>query len=40
LIGVICSITNNQPSSVCSAVPVTLKTGQAGSANLGSSSGG
>ncbi len=40
LIGVMCSLTNNQPSSVCSAVPASLKTGQASSGNQGSSSGG
>ncbi len=40
LVGVICSLTHDQPASVCSAVPAALKTGQAGSSNQGSSSGG
>lgn len=39
LIGVMCSLTGNQPSSVCSAVPASLKSGQAGSGNQGSSRG-
>ncbi len=39
LIGVICSLTHGQPSSVCSAVPASLQTGQAISANQGSSNG-
>lgn len=38
LIGVMCSLTNNQPSSVCAAVPASLKNGQASSANQGASS--
>ncbi len=40
LVGVICSLTNDQPASVCSSVPASLKTGQPASANQGSSSGG
>lgn len=40
LIGTICSLTNDQPASVCSTVPASLKTGQAAAANQGSSSGG
>jgi thiol-disulfide isomerase/thioredoxin len=40
LIGVICSLTNNQPGSVCSAIPASLKTGVSGSGTQGSSSGG
>lgn len=40
LIGLICSLTHNRPSSVCTAVPSALKTGQASSGNQGSSSGG
>jgi thiol-disulfide isomerase/thioredoxin len=39
LIGVISSLTHGQPSSVSSAVPASLQTGQAVSANQGSSSG-
>jgi hypothetical protein len=37
LVGAICSLTDNQPTGVCSAVPNALKTGQASSANQGSS---
>ena len=40
LVGVICSLTGDQPVSVCSAVPSSLKTGVAGSGNQGSSTGG
>jgi hypothetical protein len=40
LVGVICSLTHDQPASVCSAVPASLKTGVAGSGNQGSSTGG
>jgi thiol-disulfide isomerase/thioredoxin len=40
LVGTICSLTNDQPASVCSAVPASLKSGQAISGNQGSSSGG
>jgi hypothetical protein len=39
LIGVICSLTNDQPSSVCSNIPAELKTGQSTAANQGSSGG-
>jgi len=39
LVGVICSLTHGQPSSVCTAVPASLQTGQAVSANQGSSNG-
>lgn len=39
LVGVICSLTNDQPANVCSQVPASLKTGAAVSANQGSSSG-
>jgi hypothetical protein len=39
LIGIICSLTNNQPSTVCSTIPPELKTGQSTSANQGSSGG-
>ena len=40
LIGVMCSLTNDQPATVCASVPASLKTGQAVSGNQGSSSGG
>jgi hypothetical protein len=40
LVGAICSLTNNQPASVCAAVPSSLKTGPAASTNQGASSGG
>jgi hypothetical protein len=40
LIGAICSLTNNQPATVCTAVPVPLKTSQSASGNQGASSGG
>jgi hypothetical protein len=40
LVGAICSLTNNQPAAVCAAVPASLKTSQAASANQGASSGG
>jgi hypothetical protein len=40
LIGAICSLTNNQPSSVCGAVPSSLKAGQTAAANQGASNGG
>jgi hypothetical protein len=40
LIGTICSLTNDQPSAVCSAIPASLKTGQAAGGNQGSSAGG
>ena len=40
LVGAICALTNDQPSSVCSAVPASLKTGVSSSGNQGSSTGG
>ena len=40
LVAEICSLTHNQPAAVCSAVPTALETGQASSANQGSSNGG
>ena len=39
LIGVICSLTGDQPASVCSAIPPSLKTGGTSSATQGSSPG-
>ena len=39
LVGVICSLTGNQPSSACSAIPASLQTGQASSTSQGSSNG-
>jgi hypothetical protein len=40
LVGVMCTLTHNQPSAVCSAIPASLETGQAPSTNQGSTSGG
>jgi hypothetical protein len=40
LVGTICALTHNQPAQVCSAVPASLKTGQASAANQGASTGG
>lgn len=40
LVGAICTLTNNQPANVCTAVPASLKTGVSSSANQGSSTGG